>query len=334
MHKKSVRMQEKQEPLLIDPRVTHQHLSKLVPTFAPYLELMIQYIWKEVQRDNGVDGDKTSTTLFVAARQATAHLVAKEDGYIAGIQELRFVGKNYFAPNIDVVVDCMKQDGDKVKRGDVILELKGNLCGILNVERAVVNFMARMSGVATKTANIVSLVSNVKNPPLVTATRKTLWGLLDKRAAAIGGAGTHRLTLADGILIKDTHLDPMGRDIEGAIRQFFVSPLSLRKAFFFEIEVRSMHEAVIAAETFASLRETRLMILPCYIMLDNMSVSQIAETLITLNRKGLRMGIGIEASGGINESNIVSYAKTGVDVISLGCLTHSAKSLDLSLKVL
>lgn len=318
----------------VDPHVTHQHLSLLIPSNSAYLDAIIQYTWKEVQRDIGVDGDRTSAALFSSARRAQAHLIAKEDGVVAGVQEIRFVSKTYFGPNIDVTVECLKQDGDPVKRGDIICEVKGNLRGILNVERAVVNFMSRMCGVATKTSLILNRLSNIKEAPLVTATRKTLWGLLDKRAVGVGGGGTHRLSLADAVLIKDTHLDPMGRDIAAAIRQFFLHPGTLQKILFFEIEVRSQHEAVIAAETFAALREKGLLSLPCYIMFDNMSVTQIAETIIRLTNKGLREGIGLEASGGLSEENIISYAKTGVDILSLGCLTNSAKALDLSLKVL
>jgi len=295
---------------------------------------MLQYTWKEVQRDMGADGDRTTRTLFTNARRATARILVKEDGLVAGTQELAFIGKNYFKPNIDVEIELMKCDGERIKRGDVICELKGSLHGILHVERAVVNLLARMCGVATKTERTIAKLDDLKRKPLVTATRKTLWGLLDKRAAGVGGAATHRLTLADGVLIKDTHLDPLGRDIAKAIRDFFMTRRIPRGIYFFEIEVHSLHEALIAAETFSSLYEKRLITLPCYIMFDNMSVSQIEETFIQLRKRNLMGGIGFEASGGITEDNIVSYAKTGVDIISMGSLTHSARSLDLSLKVL
>lgn len=285
-----------------------------------------------MKRDLAQRGDQTTALLFPQDRTEVGRIIARERGILAGAQELTFIAKQYLTPQMEVRVHMHKKDGDTFDRGDLLCELKGSLIGILQSERMIVNLLARMSGVATKTAQFVAHLSLMASPPLLTATRKTLWGLLDKRAVGVGGGATHRLTLSDAILIKDTHLDPLGRNITRAIGLCLEKPRALEQVIFFEIEVQSLHEALASAEALAKVKDS--IALPMYILLDNMSVGQIQETIFALKNRDLADYFGVEVSGGIREENILLYAKTGAQILSSGALTHSARSLDLSLKIL
>lgn len=297
-----------------------------------YKQWVFRYTFLELDKDLGLRGDITSEAVFGEVGKVKAQVLAKEDGIFAGGEEVKYFlieGDKAFRPKVqgDFEVEFFVRDGEKFDAGDVLAEIGGDVKDILAVERVVLNLLMRMSGVATFAAEMCALVGG---DVLVTPTRKTIWGLLDKRAAALGGCGTHRLNLADAILVKDTHLDACGRDFNVVLDRVFAAPF-LGK--FVEVEVESAEEALKAAKILVEKVKERGDFTVGALMLDNMGVDQVAVAVERLKSEGLYDDVLIEASGGINEDSIFEYAKTGVDIISMGCLTNGARSLDMSLKV-
>ena len=211
-----------------------------------------------------------------------------------------------------------KNDGDKIAKGDILLELEGNARKILLLERTALNLLMRLSGVATVTNRIVSKVHEVNPKIRVAGTRKTAPALqkFDKLAIAIGGGDTHRNALDDMVLIKDNHIAVVG-SVKEALRLAKENNSFSKKI---EIEVESIDDAIIACENGADI-----------VMLDNMSPELALNTLNALEEKDLRKDVLIEISGGITEENILDYAPLDVDIISLGSLTHATPSLNFSL---
>ena len=210
-----------------------------------------------------------------------------------------------------VHIEYLLKDGDEVAPGQIAARLLGPAETILMGERVALNFLQFLSGIATKTRKIVELIKDY--PVRVVDTRKTIPGLrwLSKYAVRVGGGANHRFNLSDGILIKDNHIKAAGSIREAVARARRYAPHTLK----IEVEVESLSELKEAIEAGADI-----------IMLDNMPPDKIVEA-----RKIAGAKVILEASGGINEKNILDYAKTGVDIISLGALTHSVKALDISL---
>ena len=245
----------------------------------------------------------------------TGEIICRESGVLAGISEAK-----YLARENQCVLQSFKKDGESVSSGDVVGYLKGSAGNVLKLERTVLNLIQRMSGIATETNEFVKLVSG---RVLVVPTRKTVWGLLDKKACVLGGGGTHRLNLSDAILVKDTHIDLENGNLYEIFRRLTKTK---DRGRFIEVEVSSMKEAIEAAQMYVKyLANTKI---PFYLMLDNMSPAQIRNVIRRVSKK-----IYFEASGGINKRNVVAYSNTGVDVISIGRLTNSAQALDFSLKI-
>jgi len=266
-----------------------------------------------LQEDIG-QGDIT-TALIPPDTIVEAEIVAKEDGIIAGIEEsIAFLQSQGFQ------VKPLLSDGEGIKKKIVMLRIVGNARTLLSIERTLLNLLSRMSGIATKTCRLIEKTRKAGYKTRIACTRKVAPGLLyfDKKAVIIGGGDTHRLHLDDMILIKDNHLAIIG-DISKAVKKA-KNMMSFSKKV--EIEVSSADQALEAAEAGADV-----------IMLDNFSLQKIREAITLLKKKGLRDKVLIEASGGINEQNILDYAATGVDVISLGEITGSVKALDISLEV-
>ena len=257
-------------------------------------------------------GDVTSEAVIPEDLEAEAVIIAKQDGVIAGLEEAKALFEHF-----DVKVELKAKDGDEVKKGDVVIELRGNARSILLVERTALNIMGRMSGIATQVRRLMEKVKAVNPNVRVAGTRKTLLKPLDKRAILLGGGESHRFSLSDAILIKDNHLALV--PLEEAIKR--AKAFSIYKVV--EVEVESLEDALKAAKAGADV-----------IMLDNMTPEQIEEVLEALKREGLRERVKIEVSGGITEENIESYAKLDIDVISLGALTHSVKNFDVSLEII
>ena len=259
------------------------------------------------------DGDHTSLATIPAGTQGKAKLLVKDSGILAGV-ELAIEIFKQVDPNLKVNV--LLQDGATIKPKDIVLEVEGDAQSILKAERLVLNCMQRMSGIATKTHEIVEMLKGTDTKVL--DTRKTTPGIryLEKWAVKIGGGVNHRFGLFDMILIKDNHVDYSGgirKAIENTKHYLETSNKNLK----IEIEVRSLDELQQVLETGGVDR----------ILLDNFNFDDLRKAVNMINGK-----FDTEASGGITIDNIRQYAECGVDYISVGALTHSVKSLDLSLK--
>lgn len=275
-------------------------------------KLIDLFIKNAIAEDVG-DGDHTSLSTIPLSSRGKAKLIVKEEGVLAGV-ELALEIFNQIDSNLSVNV--MITDGANVSVGDIALTVAGSTHSILLAERLVLNCMQRMSGIATKTNRIVKLLAPY--PTQILDTRKTTPGLryLEKWAVKIGGGVNHRMGLFDMILIKDNHVDYAGgilNAIEAANQYLFKTG----KELAIEIEVRNLDELKQVLSVGKVQR----------IMLDNFELSTLKQAIVMIDGKFIT-----EASGGIVEENVTDYAACGVDYISMGALTHSVKSLDLSLK--
>lgn len=271
-------------------------------------------IHRLLEEDLG-QGDITTSLLIPDGTIVEGEIVAKEEGIIAGIEEA-----TTFLDSQDLQVEALISDGSKVKAKTVILRITGDARILLSIERTLLNILTRMSGIATKTHRLIEKVRNAGFKTRVASTRKVAPGLsyFDKKAVMLGGGDTHRLHLDDLVLIKDNHLAIVG-DISKTIKKV-QEAVSFSKKI--EIEVSAVEEALDATESGADI-----------VMLDNFSPKEVEETMLLLKKNRLRDKVLIEASGRINEQNILQYATTGVDIVSLGEITDSTKALDISLEV-
>lgn len=274
---------------------------------------MIDEIIANALREDIGDGDHSTLSCVPENGIGTARLLVKDSGIIAGVELAEKIFKT-FDPNLEIEVFI--RDGQVVKYGDIAFIVKGSSRSILSTERLVLNFMQRMSGIATQTNQIVSLIegTNVK----LLDTRKTTPGIryMEKWAVRIGGGHNHRFALYDMIMLKDNHVDYAG-GIRPAIEKANHYLKETGKSLKIEIEVRNEAELAEVIEVGQVDR----------IMLDNFSPERIVAALKTIPDH-----YEVEASGGITLETIREYAETGVDFISVGALTHSFKSLDMSLK--
>jgi nicotinate-nucleotide pyrophosphorylase (carboxylating) len=271
------------------------------------------FIERSLKEDIG-EGDHTTLATVPAKVLATGKLLAKDDGIIAGIEVARRI---FNKVDKNIKLDVKIEDGKKIKKGDIVFTVSGNARSLLTAERLVLNFMQRMSGVATQAHHISALCKGTKAKAL--DTRKTTPGmrLLEKWAVHIGGAHNHRYGLWDMILIKDNHIHCSG-GITNAIKNTQAYLKKNKKKLDIEIEAGSMEEVKEVLRTGGVNR----------ILIDNFTPNEVAKAVKLINGK-----YETEASGGITQQNIRQYALTGVDYISMGALTHSVKSLDLSLKI-
>ncbi len=270
---------------------------------------------KDFLREDLGYGDITSEALIPADQMAKARLFFREPGVASGLMEASIVFEL-----LGCTVEAFAMDGDAVEPAQTLMEVEGPAVAILSGERTALNIVGRMAGIATVTASIVEEVNEASPGTRVAATRKTLPGLrdLDKRAVEHGGGDTHRFRLDDCVLIKDNHLELVPSVTEAVLRAR--EAVSFTKKI--EVEVRSLEIAEEAALAGAEI-----------IMFDNMAPSEIRRCLTELDESGLRTGFIYEASGGITPENAADYAASGVDVISLGALTHSVRSLDVKLEI-
>lgn len=254
-------------------------------------------------------GDITTDNIIGKTATSRAKLVAKEEGIIAG---LIFVRRTFRLLNKEINVEFLVDEGARVKVGDIIAKIEGPTKEILKGERTMLNIVQRLSGIATATNRLAKLVEGYSVS--VADTRKTTPGLryIEKYAVRIGGGQNHRFSLSDGVLIKDNHIVAAG-GIKEAIDM-------VRKAIPHTIKIE------VEAENLDMVKEA-LAAKADIIMLDNMTNEMMAEAVKLINKKAL-----VEASGDINEERIVEVAKSGVDIISVGRITHSVKALDISLK--
>lgn len=312
---------------------THNVATRLHPSDPLYKQWIFRYTFLELEKDIGEHGDITTETLFPDYVEIDSFVVSNSSGVLAGIQEANYflVGSDpAFKPRIGKLsADFLKKDGDIIAPGDVILRLKGNVQDVLKVERILLNLLQRMSGIATITERYTDLLKRLGSSALLVPTRKTVWGLLDKRAVVIGGGGTHRLDLSDAVMIKDNHSVILNHDIPYMIKTCANNP-----GRFLEIEVESKERALEAAKTFKKLHVPGGLDVPGVIMFDNMKASSIRESIAAIREAGYESEMLLyEASGGIKLDNIEHYAKADVDIISVGEITHSAVSLDFSMDI-
>ncbi len=273
-------------------------------------EIISQALIEDIQ-----DGDHTSLSTIPFDAQGKAQLLVKEEGIIAGISVARKVFQQ-----VDPFIKFIQfvDDGEEVKVGDIIFEVSGKSISLLSAERLALNFMQRMSGIATTTNKYVKAVEGTKAKIL--DTRKTTPNLriLEKEAVKIGGGENHRMGLYDMIMIKDNHVDFAG-GIQQAVEATNKYLSELGKDLDIELEVRNFKELNEAVSIGGIDR----------IMLDNFSPEDLKKAVEIIDGE-----FETEASGGITIDTIRSYAETGVDYISVGALTHHIKSLDLSLKAI
>ncbi len=273
--------------------------------------------------------DLTVAALELPSKAVSAVVLAREGGVAAGLEEFAFLFESR-----GISVHFEKRDGDVFAADDTIARMEGEQNTLLSIERVGLNLLQRLCGVATMTRCLQERIRNRCHFTRVAATRKTLWGLLDKRAVHLGGGGTHRIGLGDAILVKNNHLALIARREEDAAPQALRRAWCFRKeAVFIEIEVRSEGAALTAADTFRRLQEESAERYPCLLMLDNLTPKEISPILVSLRREHFWDYALIEASGGVTEKNAEAYADTGVDAISMGALTHSARALDLCLRI-
>lgn len=272
------------------------------------LDILLSFIHEDAPA-----GDITSDAVIGDVR-CRAEIIARQAGIIAGLDEALIL---FGASGVEA--EPLVRDGAAVDRGEVLACLEGPARAILLVERTALNIMGRMSGIASMTRRLQDLLDGTGTGCRIASTRKTAPGLrlLDKKAVILGGGDPHRMTLSDGMLIKDNHLllVPLVEAVRAA-----KAHSRYRKV---EVEVESADDALAAARAGADI-----------LLLDNMSPATITETLALLESSSLREKLLIEVSGGITEENIADYAILGVDLISMGALTHSVRNLDVSLEII
>jgi nicotinate-nucleotide pyrophosphorylase (carboxylating) len=259
-------------------------------------------------------GDVTSQILISSQQKSKASITAGEEGVLAGGDVVRQV---FLRVEPVLKVEIITPDGEKIEAGDKVITVTGSLIGILKAERVALNFLSHLSGIASETAGYVARIKD--SAAVITDTRKTLPGLriLEKYAVRIGGGQNHRLHLGDGVLIKDNHIAALRqtgmslKDIINKAKQ--KAPESTK----IEIEVNTIAEAMEAAAAGADI-----------VMLDNMPLDEMKQVVEMKSGQ-----VKLEASGGINLDNVRAVAMTGVDFISIGAITHSAKALDFSLEL-
>jgi len=274
---------------------------------------LIEFIKEALKEDIG-SGDHTSMSTIPKDKIGNAHLLVKEEGIIAGIEFSKLIF-NEVDPTLIQNINAI--DGQKVFKGDILFTVNGSVRNILKAERLVLNCMQRMSGISTTTKIYVDSVAEFGTKILDTRKTTPLMRHLEKWAVRIGGGHNHRFGLYDMILIKDNHVDSAG-GIEEALLSAKNYLQKNNLSLSIEIETRNLEEVKQALHTGIANR----------IMLDNFQPLRLEEAIKIIDKK-----VETEASGGITIDNIREYASTGVNCISVGALTHSVKSLDLSLKI-
>ena len=266
---------------------------------------LLRFISEDIQ-----GGDITSVLL--PKKKIKAKIISRQEGVLAGV---KFAGDIFRLKGCNVKI--IKKDGAKLKSNQIILQISGNAGTVLSCERTALNLLSRMSGIATQTNFLVSKIRKINRKTKLYSTRKTAPGLrfFDKEAIMIGGGHKHRMSLNDMVMIKDNHL-LVTNSMEGIIKN------ARKRHKHVEVEVENQRDAILATSSGATI-----------VMLDNFSPVQIKKTITALQKKKLRNKVKLEASGGINSKNISAYAKTGVDIISVGSITNSVSGLDLSLEV-
>lgn len=277
-------------------------------------KLLIQEIVDRALAEDLGRGDATTEGLIRGDRRGSGVIVARQEGVLAGTAAAECV---FHRVDPDLGVEILLDDGARVQPGSKVARVSGSIATILRAERVALNFLQHLSGIASKTDRYVARVKGL--PVRILDTRKTIPGLraLEKYAVEVGGGKNHRMDLGDGILIKDNHLVAL-REQGASMREIIARARGhASQHLTLEIEVRAASEALEAVEAGADI-----------IMLDNMNLADMRRAVELVGGRAL-----VEASGGITLDNVRAVAETGVDFISIGALTHSARALDLSLEL-
>lgn len=268
----------------------------------------VEVVGRALSEDLGSDGDITSNSCIPKTAESKGVFVARRPGTIAGLEVVAYV---FEALDPSVRLEPKVEDGHRVEEGGIIAHIAGHSRSILSGERTALNFLGRMSGVATATADLVEAVAGTG--ARISDTRKTMPGLrvLDKYAVRVGGGMNHRFGLYDAVLIKDNHLVAAG-DIAGAVT---AARAKVRPGVMIEVEVVSLEQLAQVLQTDADR-----------VLLDNMGPELLRQAVEMADGR-----ITLEASGGVTLDNVRLLAETGVDIISVGWITHSAPQLDIAL---
>lgn len=279
------------------------------------MKIVVDDLIKMLQKDIGFE-DITTKALIQPDLEIKARIVSNQGGVVAGVDLVSALMREF-----SLSVSVIKGDGEELKAGHTVLEIKGEAQSILALERTVLNLLMKMSGIATVTNQMLQEARKTNPEIIVAGTRKTTPGMLfwEKEAVRLGGGDTHRYRLDDAVLIKDNHLALVG-DVEKALKMARKYASFIKKI---EIEVENLEDVLTAANAGADI-----------IMLDNMSIDDIKLILEAMEVENLRNKVLIEVSGGITPDNIAEYAETGVEIISSGYITHSAGVLDMSLEII
>ena len=289
----------------------HQSNQRSKPAYITP-QFLKQFIASALAEDVG-DGDHSTLASIPATAKSKAKLLVKDEGVLAGVELAQTIFRQY-DPSLQV--DVKLRDGDSIRKGDIAFVVEGSARSILTTERLVLNCMQRMSGIATFTKQLTDLIKGTKANLLDTRKTTPNFRLLEKWAVVIGGGQNHRIGLYDMIMLKDNHIDMAG-GMEQAIIQTKEYLRASKRNLKIEVETRSLKEV----EEVIRIGEVDI------IMLDNMAVEDMKKAVWLINGR-----YKTEASGGITVETIRKVAESGVDFISVGALTHSVKSLDLSLK--
>ena len=273
-------------------------------------KLIIDDIIKRALQEDMPFGDVTTDNLIDDKSVSKAELIAKEEGIVAGLD---IAARVFEILDDKVVFNKLVNDGQKVVKGDIIAKIEGKTRALLKGERTALNLLQRLSGIASKTNEVSELIKDL--PVNVADTRKTVPGLriLDKYAVKAGGGSNHRYSLSDGVLIKDNHIAAAG----GIKKAVELAKKSVPHTVKIEVETETLEQVEEALEAGADI-----------IMLDNMSTEMMKKAVSLINKRALT-----EASGNVTKDNIREVAMTGVDIISIGALTHSVKAMDISMKL-
>ncbi len=285
----------------------------MIPSYINEKQLR-RLILDAIHEDIG-EGDHSTLAIFPEDKQGKAKLIAREKGIIAGLHVAEMIFRSF---DEQIRIRYFKKDGDPVDRAEVIFELHGKVRAILSAERLALNVLQRMSGIATATNQLVKKIAHY--PVALLDTRKTTpnFRMLEKWAVKLGGGQNHRLGLFDMVMLKDNHIDFAG-GIKPAIEAVKKYLVQKGKTLKIEVETRNIREVKEVLETGGI----------DVIMLDNMTTGEMKDAIKLINGRYIT-----EASGNITEQNIEEIAACGVDYISVGAITHSVKSLDISLKTL
>ncbi|HET8573653.1 MAG TPA: carboxylating nicotinate-nucleotide diphosphorylase [Edaphocola sp.] len=274
-----------------------------------------EFIKLSLEEDCGRGGDYTTLACIPGNEKGKAVLKIKEDGILAGVEAAKAI---FYYLEPETRFNILKNDGAPMQAGQTAFEVAASVHTILKAERLVLNCMQRMSGIATLTRSYVDLIKNTSARILDTRKTTPLFRYFEKEAVRIGGGHNHRMGLYDMIMLKDNHIDYCG-GIEAAIRQTQEYLKRNNLDLKIEVETRTIEDVEKVLKTGGVHR----------IMLDNYTPAEMSNAVALINRQ-----YETEASGGINKGNILTYAQTGVDFISIGALTHHAVSVDLSLKAI